>query len=66
MAAEPSRSRETRPIEQLRGDNRGHAGLINDPELVIVDEPTAGLDPEDRVRFRNVPSKIGFGKPICC
>src|SRR5438046_7439919 len=28
--------------------------LINDPELVIVDEPTAGLDPEERVRFRNV------------
>ena len=38
--------------------------LINDPELVIVDEPTAGLDPEERVRFRNVLSEIGFGKLV--
>jgi ABC-2 type transport system ATP-binding protein len=32
--------------------------LIGDPDLVIVDEPTAGLDPEERVRFRNVLSAI--------
>jgi ABC-type multidrug transport system ATPase subunit len=38
--------------------------LINDPELVIVDEPTAGLDPEERVRFRNILSEIGFGKLV--
>ena len=38
--------------------------LISDPELVIVDEPTAGLDPEERVRFRNVLSEIGFGKLV--
>jgi ABC-2 type transport system ATP-binding protein len=38
--------------------------LINDPELVIVDEPTAGLDPEERVRFRNVLSEVGFGKLV--
>src|SRR3954453_1771748 len=38
--------------------------LINDPEIVIVDEPTAGLDPEERVRFRNVLSDIGFGKLV--
>ena len=38
--------------------------LINDPELVIVDEPTAGLDPDERVRFRNVLSEIGFGKLV--
>ncbi|HEY2615633.1 MAG TPA: ABC transporter ATP-binding protein [Chthoniobacterales bacterium] len=38
--------------------------LINDPELVIVDEPTAGLDPEERVRFRNLLSEIGFGKLV--
>lgn len=38
--------------------------LINDPELLIVDEPTAGLDPEERVRFRNVISEIGTGKLV--
>jgi ABC-type multidrug transport system ATPase subunit len=38
--------------------------LINDPDIVIVDEPTAGLDPEERVRFRNVLSDIGFGKLV--
>ncbi|HYM59807.1 MAG TPA: ABC transporter ATP-binding protein [Thermoanaerobaculia bacterium] len=38
--------------------------LINDPDLVIVDEPTAGLDPEERVRFRNVLSDIGAGKLV--
>ena len=38
--------------------------LINEPDLVIVDEPTAGLDPEERVRFRNVLSEIGLGKLV--
>jgi ABC-2 type transport system ATP-binding protein len=38
--------------------------LINDPALVIVDEPTAGLDPEERVRFRNVLSELGGGKLV--
>lgn len=33
--------------------------LIGSPELIIVDEPTAGLDPEERVRFHNVLSEIG-------
>lgn len=33
--------------------------LIGDPKLVIVDEPTAGLDPEERNRFLNLLSEIG-------
>ncbi|MES2605239.1 MAG: ABC transporter ATP-binding protein, partial [Pseudomonadota bacterium] len=33
--------------------------LIGDPKLVIVDEPTAGLDPEERNRFYNLLSTIG-------
>lgn len=32
--------------------------LINDPEIIIVDEPTTGLDPEERIRFRNLLSTI--------
>lgn len=33
--------------------------LIGGPKLIIVDEPTAGLDPEERVRFHNLLSEIG-------
>jgi ABC-type multidrug transport system ATPase subunit len=33
--------------------------LIGNPSLIIVDEPTAGLDPEERMRFPNLLSEIG-------
>ncbi len=32
--------------------------LINDPQIIVVDEPTTGLDPEERIRFRNLLSNI--------
>ena len=33
--------------------------LLGNPKLIIVDEPTAGLDPEERVRFHNLLAEIG-------
>ena len=38
--------------------------LLGDPKLIIVDEPTAGLDPEERVRFHNLLSDIGDDKTV--
>src|SRR5437660_1636060 len=38
--------------------------LIGDPELIIVDEPTAGLDPEERVRFHNLLSETASDSAI--
>jgi ABC-type multidrug transport system ATPase subunit len=38
--------------------------LIGDPRLIIVDEPTAGLDPEERNRFLNLLSDIGENKVV--
>jgi ABC-2 type transport system ATP-binding protein len=38
--------------------------LINNPDVVIVDEPTAGLDPEERVRFRNVLADLGMARLV--
>lgn len=38
--------------------------LLNDPDILIVDEPTAGLDPEERLRFRNLLADLGREKLV--
>ena len=51
-----------RPLGGYSGGMKQRIGiaqaLLNDPQMLIVDEPTAGLDPEERVRFRNLLSEL--------
>lgn len=53
---------ENQKMKKLSGGMKRRAGIaqamLNDPPILILDEPTAGLDPNERIRFRNLISEL--------
>jgi ABC-type multidrug transport system ATPase subunit len=51
-----------RPANKLSGGMKRRLGiaqaLIGNPKIIVVDEPTTGLDPDERIRFRNILSQL--------
>ena len=52
----------SKKMKRLSGGMKRRAGIaqamLNDPRILVLDEPTAGLDPNERIRFRNLISEL--------
>lgn len=57
-----------RKMKKLSGGMKRRAGIaqamLNDPKILILDEPTAGLDPNERIRFRNLLSELSADRIV--
>lgn len=57
-----------KPIKELSGGMKRRVmiaqSVLSDPKILILDEPTAGLDPEERIRIRNIISKMSGNRTV--
>lgn len=58
----------SKKMKTLSGGMKRRAGIaqamLNDPKILILDEPTAGLDPNERIRFRNLISELASDRIV--